>query len=64
MDELVSLIQKSIRRGDVDVALPAVAELDLSGYWRAAAKKLVTCAIEDVGLGYAARCSLTMCAVD
>jgi replication-associated recombination protein RarA len=50
VDEVVSLLQKSVRRGDEEMALWAASELDLSGWSARAFSRLRIIASEDVGL--------------
>ena len=50
VDEVISLLQKAIRRGEEDEALWAASELDLSGFGVWAFSRMRVCASEDVGL--------------
>jgi len=50
LDEVVSALQKSIRRGDADVAPFWAHELNMSGYGAYAWRRLALICAEDVGL--------------
>ena len=50
VDEVVSTLQKAARRGDEELALWAVSELELSGFGAWAFKRLRVIASEDIGL--------------
>jgi replication-associated recombination protein RarA len=51
LGEVVSALQKSIRRGEEDDALYWATELDISGYAAHAWNRLKVIACEDIGLG-------------
>lgn len=50
LDEVESLLQKAIRRGDEELAIFAASVLDISGYGNYAWRRLRKVASEDVGL--------------
>lgn len=52
LDEVVSALQKASRRGDEELAIRCVAEMDLGGYGKYAWRRLRVICSEDVGLAW------------